>query len=148
MTSTQPLQDDIFTLAWNDLRDRLNSGIDTLSVLQRDAETRSEDPALDPAYRRECETNALRLNFKRTGVEEALAAWDRLDETVRATDSEAAAWRTFTDEVFSLWQSAPDASVTEGLAVALSYQRGYSPGVDAPPLVALASLPAGRSLRK
>jgi hypothetical protein len=130
--TTAPMQD-----VWVDLRDRMNSAIDSLAALRHGAQATADDSQRTPAERQIAADRALHLNYKQTGVEQALTIWDRLEG--RAIGSgRVVAWRTFTTEVFALWSAAPEGPTKQGIALALDYQRGYGSHVDAEPLVALA----------
>ena len=112
-----------FMLPWRDLRQRLNAATGNLRDLSREARSRDDSD------------NETRLIWKRDAIENAIDAWERInDQIVQGTLDHAGAWRTFTDQVAHLFTvPAVHPGYYEGVAVALSYQRGYAAHVDAPP---------------
>lgn len=108
-----------FSHPWADLRERLESAVRNLNTLR----AQSADPA-----------DQTRLTWKREGVEAARDVWERLnDQIADGTSDHAGAWRTFTADVTALFDApADDLGFYQGVHLALTYQRGYGPDVDAP----------------
>lgn len=116
---TQPIQQQ-YANAWADLHERITGGLTTLADLVR---THPTDP-----------DNVRRLNLKRAGLDDALTLWEGVNTMVAASGDYAAGWHSFTDAAVGAWKATGDPASRSGVALALSYQRGYSPDIDAPPL--------------
>lgn len=114
----QDLQDR-FATAWADLRERLTSGEQNL---------RDMAPTVSEAAQRD------RLINKATGVQFAIDLWtDLANGALSATNDYAGMWRTFTDAAEArLSMRGYQPGYYQGVDLALSYQRGYGPEVDAP----------------
>lgn len=110
-----PFQD-----AFDDLGRRLTSGLGHLSALASSCST---------------EGDQVRLRAKIGGLDRAQHVWNSQSVMSRESGDYAAGWRIFT-AIIGADLTAPHATTSpgyaEGLHLALSYQRGYSPDIDAP----------------
>lgn len=113
-----------FEHPWADLHERLTRADEALAGLM------SNQQGTD---------NEIRLAWKRDALTHATSVWDRLNDRISLGDLDhAGAWRMFTDRVAALFgtlqqdNSPVHPGYYEGVAVALSYQRGYGEGIDAP----------------
>lgn len=118
MTNQTENPQDRFETAWTDLDERLVKGAQNLREMAvgKDAE------------------DANRLIDKAAGVEYGIDIWEELSISSDATKGDfAATWRTFTDEMLArLAADGFQPGYYQGIYLALDYQRGYGPDVDAP----------------
>ena len=118
MTNETENPQDRFEMAWKDLDERLVKGARNLRDM---ANSKSAD-------------DANRLIDKAAGVEYGIEIWEELSLSSDATKGDfAAVWGTFTDEMLA--RLAVDGLMPgyyQGIYLALDYQRGYGPDVDAP----------------
>lgn len=112
-----------FQHAWEDLKVRIDRGDENLTALIARHEGSDTD-------------EARRLIDKRSGLDSTRNVWATLNDHAIATGDYAAAWRLFTDAVFTHWKNMTDPATRSGLALALDYQRGYGSDIDAPPVIA------------
>lgn len=108
-----------FSEPWQDLLKRIMSGQDRLYSIQQDGYS---------------EWRARKL----LGLRDSEATFYAVEQNwLSPTLDHAAAWRSFTDELVTLYVEAhrrEDEPYGLGLALALEYQRGFAPEIDAAPL--------------
>lgn len=121
MTTSAENPQDRFEMAWTALDERLTSDAKNLRDM---AETVAS------------ETDKNRLLDKATGADYAISLWHDLnDGALRRSGDYAGMWRTFTDHIATRMRADGfQPGYYQGLDLAVSYQRGYGPDVDAPRL--------------
>jgi hypothetical protein len=134
------INDTHFQAAWTDLGERITGGQQTLTGMALTAHAKAADAAnVDERARASAED--FRITRKAAGMDRAAALYAETAESHASPGRYVEAWRTLTDRLFTTWQAAKAADepeTAEGIALALSYQRGYGHEIDAPPLHLLA----------